>query len=108
MSGNWSHGLFGCLSEPSTCCMTLCCPCIVAGKIIIFGRFIKYVIGQNAEAAGQGSCLVYGCLVFIPFLGTYLVAKNREMIREQRGIEVTSYFGHKFKVRKIYYISSHP
>ena len=64
---------------------------------------MKYEIGQNAEAAGQGSCLLYGCMVFIPFLGTYLVAKNREMIREQRDIEVTSYF--EFRVIQKYIIS---
>jgi len=50
-------------------------------------QYIYVNLGQNAEAAGQGSCIVHALLAFVPFVGTYCVAKNREIIREYNDID---------------------
>ena len=46
-----------------------------------------FILGQNAEKAGQGGCFLYGCLTFVPFLNVYLIAKNRQMVRDQNNID---------------------
>lgn len=75
--GEFSNGLFGCFNNCTLCLITYIAPCYTAGK--------------NAEAVGD-SCIMVGALYAIfPIVGIYFVAKVREKIREQKGIDVSSY-----------------
>lgn len=74
--GEFSNGLFGCFNNCTLCLITYIAPCYTAGK--------------NAEAVGD-SCIMVGALYAIfPIVGIYFVAKTREKIREQKGIDVSS------------------
>ncbi|KAM7253525.1 hypothetical protein ACFE04_021679 [Oxalis oulophora] len=51
--GPWSSGLFGCMDDVGTCCLTCCCPCIT--------------FGRTAEIVDKGatSCVVAGAIYFL-------------------------------------------
>ena len=102
MSNEWSHGLFSCFEDCSTCelmrssrqtdlatdffsfffffffflagILTWFCPC--------------YVFGKNAEHLGE-SCILYALALFVPLLDLYCLVSVRGRIREQKGIEGT-------------------
>ena len=46
-----------------------------------------FILGQNADKAGQGSCCLHGLVTFVPFLNWFCIAKNRQMVREQNDID---------------------
>ncbi|XP_065910160.1 uncharacterized protein [Dysidea avara] len=74
MSQVWSHGLFGCFSDITTCLITWIIPCYTAGK--------------NAESVGE-SCLAHGVYTLLPLIGWYCHATVRGKIREKKGIDGT-------------------
>nr|APX43871.1 cadmium resistance 3-like protein isoform X3 [Tegillarca granosa] len=71
--GEWTYGLCGCFSDCTLCLITYIAPCYTAGK--------------NAEGVGDSCMKVGACYYIFPIFGIYLVAKAREKIREQHGIE---------------------
>ena len=74
----WAHGLCSCCGGGfATCCLGTYFPCVL--------------IGKNAEALDQGSCCTYGFLsACFPCLSLIFNCQHRGMIREQKGIEVSS------------------
>lgn len=74
--GEWQNGLFGCFTNCGVCIMTYFLPCLTAGHI--------------AEKVGKPCCL-YGFLAVLGPVGIYTRAKTREMVRDQKGIEVSGF-----------------
>ena len=68
----WQHGLCGCCDDVGLTCLTMCCPCIVAGR--------------NADAVGYPCCFC-GCLSATCFLNVLSNVFIRGKIREQFGID---------------------
>ena len=99
MSNDWSHGLFSCFEDCSTCeyrcevtrrylhlVICCCCCCFFAGILAWFCPC--YVFGKNAEQLGE-SCILYALALFVPLLDLYCLVSVRGRIREQKGIEGT-------------------
>lgn len=72
MSGDWAHGLFGCLDDCTVCILTYFIPC--------------YIYGKTAETLGE-SCVMHGATILFSPLFWYCMASTRGRIREQKGIE---------------------
>ena len=71
MSGNFSSGLFACLSDPGTCCLAWC--------------GWPFLVGKNAEAIGEDPVL-WAMSSFSPVTNSLL----RSQIRKKNGnFEVT-------------------
>lgn len=71
MSGEYQQGLFGCFGNCKVCICTICCPCYVYGKV--------------AEKVGD-SCLICGCVFFLPIADLVCRCMTRQKVREQKGI----------------------
>ena len=105
MSTDWSHGLFSCFQDCSTCEYR----CEVTRRtsysfimmfalryLLLFFYFAGilawlcpcYVFGKNAEQLGE-SCILYALALFVPLLDLYCLVSVRGRIREQKGIEGT-------------------
>jgi len=69
--GEWQHGLFGCFGDIKVCLLSY--------------FVLPFVHAKNAEAVGD-DCLKCGLVMFVPIANIYFLAKNREKIREQKGI----------------------
>lgn len=74
--GEWQNGLFGCFSNCGVCIITYFVPCLTAG--------------QTAEKVGE-SCCLYGFLSILGPIGIWSRAKIRGKVREQKGIDVSSF-----------------
>jgi Cys-rich protein (TIGR01571 family) len=70
----FQQGLFGCFSNCCVCVITYFAPCYTEGKI--------------AEKVGE-SCLLHGCLIFVPVANIICGAMIREKVRQNKGIDGT-------------------
>lgn len=71
--GAWSHDIFSCCDDISTCLSTLVCPCVMFGRV--------------AEDIGSGSCIICGASLLLPPLTFISRMVVRGRIRESKGID---------------------
>ena len=70
----WQHGLCGCCDDKRLTCMTIICPCIVAGR--------------NAEAVGESCCLNDAlALCIFSYINIFSNIVIRGKIRDKFGID---------------------
>ncbi|XP_067935664.1 uncharacterized protein [Watersipora subatra] len=70
----WKNGLCSCFGNLPVCCLSYIVPC--------------YVFGKVAEKNGE-SCLKCGLVSLVPIANIYCMAKQREVIRDKKGIDGT-------------------
>lgn len=70
--GEWKSGLFGCFDDIKVCLLAYFVPC--------------YVHGKNSEAVGD-DCMMCTLVTFVPLANLWFIAKNRQKVREQQGID---------------------
>ena len=91
MSGDWSHGLFGCLDD-ITVCKRRCFFYLLLIQFSPAGLLAWiapcYIYGKTAETLGE-SCIMHAATFLIGPLAWYCMANTRGRIREQKGIDVS-------------------
>jgi Cys-rich protein (TIGR01571 family) len=69
---DWEHNLCGCFSNLGVCIVTYFVPCYTAGMV--------------ASKVGD-SCIFHSLIFFVPGLGCFCGALERDKLRDQRNIE---------------------
>jgi len=73
MAQPWKEGFCDCLSDPGTCLLSFCLPCV------------QY--GYNAEAIGDGDCFMRGAtLCLCSCIGCIIAGGTRTNIRNKYGL----------------------
>ncbi|KAH8818610.1 PLAC8 family-domain-containing protein [Flagelloscypha sp. PMI_526] len=85
----WSHGLFDCFGDCSTCMMAWCCPCVVYAQTKRRLSYLQKHDKPDPEAVGgccSGACWGYAALSTLLGLSCILQMNTRSTMRERYSV----------------------
>ncbi|XP_010506925.1 PREDICTED: protein PLANT CADMIUM RESISTANCE 7-like [Camelina sativa] len=82
MENQWTSGLFSCMDDVETACLTWFCPCVTFGRIADIADEGRNVIGSSCKKCG----LCYGLLCFMVAFPWLLSCTYRTKILRKFGI----------------------